>query len=411
MKEEIMAIITKKTGKKRYTYSICTNEILSNGRHKYINGPYFATKKEAKEAEAIAVAQLQNGTYTAPSKLTINELLELYSSTKADLRPATIASIKTFTNRVAKHHFGNIQITKATPLDVERYRLYLVNESGLSNQTIRETLSFIKSSFTWAVNNDMLGKSPARLLKLPPKEQPKGMHVPIEILLQILQIIKRFDYSNLYLPFLLGGMCGMRISETLAVSADVLEGTDVSVRCNLQRENGILQFTKTKTRTSEREIPMLAFVRHEIAEYQRFIANAKNEAVNKHRLLLQTPGYIPKLSDKPWKNNLNLLIVFPDDGRGMCRDHVERRWRRLKKQCPEWLQLVNTYPLLANMRHHDFRHSFGSNLRDKGVPIADVSEILGHSDVSFTAKTYALPLENTHKKAMKIFENSIQNLL
>ena len=70
-----MAIITKKTGKKRYTYSICTNEILSNGRHKYINGPYFATKKEAKEAEAIAVAQLQNGTYTAPSKLTINELL------------------------------------------------------------------------------------------------------------------------------------------------------------------------------------------------------------------------------------------------------------------------------------------------------------------------------------------------
>ena len=115
-----MAIITKKTGKKRYTYSICTNEILSNGRHKYINGPYFATKKEAKEAEAIAVAQLQNGTYTAPSKLTINELLELYSSTKADLRPATIASIKTFTNRVAKHHFGNIQITKATPLDGER---------------------------------------------------------------------------------------------------------------------------------------------------------------------------------------------------------------------------------------------------------------------------------------------------
>lgn len=406
-----MSIITKKTGKKRYTFSICTDEILPNGRHKYINGPYFATKKEAKEAEAITYAQLQSGTYVAPSKITINELLDLYSSTKADLRPATIASIKSFTNRVAKHNFGKILISKAAPLDVERYRLYLVNESGLSNQTIRETLSFIKSAFTWAVNNDMIGKSPARLLKLPPKEQPKGMHVPIEILLQILRIIKAYDYSNLYMPFLLGGMCGMRISETLAVCADVLESTDVSVRSNLQREDGVLQFTKTKTRTSAREIPMLGFVRHEIEEYQRFIAQAKQEALHNHRLLLKTPGYIEELSDPPWKNDLDLLIVFPDDGRGMCRDHVERRWRRFKKQCPEWLRLVEKYPLLAQMRHHDFRHSFGSNLRDRGVPIADVSEILGHSDVSFTAKTYALPLENTHKKAMKIFENSIKNLL
>ena len=213
------------------------------------------------------------------------------------------------------------------------------------------------------------------------------------------------------MPFLLGGMCGMRISETLAVSADVLDGNEITVRSNLQREDGVLQFTKTKTRTSAREIPLLSFVRHEIEDYQRFIAQSKKEALNKHQLLLQTPGYIAELSDRPWKNDLNLLIVFPDDGRGMCRDHVERRWRRLKKKCPEWLQLVDAYPLLANMRHHDFRHSFGSNLRDRGVPIADVSEILGHSDISFTAKTYALPLENTHKKAMSIFENSIKNLL
>ena len=100
-----MSIITKKAGKKRYTFSICTDEILPNGRHKYINGPYFLTKKEAKEAEAVVLAQLQSGTYVAPSKLTVNELLDLYSSTKADLRPSSIASIKSFTNRVARHYF------------------------------------------------------------------------------------------------------------------------------------------------------------------------------------------------------------------------------------------------------------------------------------------------------------------
>lgn len=101
-----MSIITKKAGKKRYTFSICTDEILSNGRHKYINGPYFLTKKEAKEAEAVVLAQLQSGTYVAPSKLTVNELLDLYSSTKADLLPSSIASIKKLYQQSCKALFG-----------------------------------------------------------------------------------------------------------------------------------------------------------------------------------------------------------------------------------------------------------------------------------------------------------------
>ena len=61
--------------------------------------------------------------------------------------------------------------------------------------------------------------------------------------------------------------------------------------------------------------PLLSFVRHEIEDYQRFIAQSKKDALNKHQLLLRTPGYIAELSDRPWKNDLNLLIVFPDDGR------------------------------------------------------------------------------------------------
>lgn len=406
-----MAIITKKGRPKPYSYSICTDEILPNGKHKYIYGPYFATKKEAKEAEAIAKAQLSQGIYIEPSKITVTELLDAFISTKSDLRPGSLQPMRSFAKRIGKQPIGSIPISKVTLINVEKYRAFLLNESGLATQTIREDLSFLKSAFEWAVSADLIYKNPARKIKLPPKEPPKGMHVPIEILLQILRIIKAFDYTNLYIPFLLGGMCGMRISETLAVHADVLDAKGVSVTNNLLRENGKLQLCATKTRTSIREIPMLNFVRHELEEYQSFIAQSKKEALARHQLLSKTPGYIAELSDKPWKNNLNLLIVFPDDGRGMCRDHVERRWRRLKKQCPEWLQLVESYPLLATMRHHDFRHSFGSNLRDRGVDIVDICEILGHSDVAFTARTYALPLENTHQKAMDKYENSIKSLL
>lgn len=406
-----MSIITRKTGDKRYSFSISTGKKNAQGKYEYVTGPYFATKKDAKEAETLVKADIQRGTYVAPTKLTVNELLETFLATKVDLRPSSITSLKSFVQRVKSRPLGGMLISKVTMIDMEVFRSWLFTESGLAQQTIRETLSFVRSAFEWAVNGDLIVKNPARKIKLPPKQKAKGMHVPIEILLVILRIIKRFDYSNLYMPFLLGGMCGMRISETLAVKADIIKTDVAMVEHNLQREAGVMQFTPTKTSTSRRDIPLISFVRDEIREYSCFIASSKKAALERRRQLLRTSGFIAEGSDEPWKNKLNLLIVFPDDGRPVCRDHVERRWRRFKRICPEWLELVKQYPLLAKMRHHDFRHSFGSNMRDRGVPLADISEILGHSSVSFTASTYALPLENTHQKAMLHYEESIKNLL
>lgn len=406
-----MSIITRKKGDKRFSYSISTGRKTPGGKYEYITGPYFATKKEAEEAEIIAKAQLQTGTYIAPCKLTVNELLEKFIDTKVELRPSSIASLKSFAKRVKSRPLGEIPIKDVSMLDVEAYRAWLIKDSGLAQQTIRESLSFIRSAFTWAVDGDLLMKSPARKIKLPPKQKPKGMHVPIEILLDILDIIKRNDYANLYMPFLFGGMCGLRISETLAIKADVVQENVATVSSNLQRKDGIMQFTPPKTPTSARDVPLLDFVRNEIAEYSRFIAACKKEALSKRKALCRTPGFIEAGSSPAWNDNLGVLIVFPDDGRPMCRDHIERRWRKFKNTCPEWLELVEKYPLLAKMRHHDFRHSFGSNMRDRGVSIADISEILGHSSISFTASTYALPLENTHQKAMRKYEDSIKNLL
>ena len=70
--------------------------------------------------------------------------------------------------------------------------------------------------------------------------------------------------------------------------------------------------------------------------------------------------------------------------------------------------LIGHYPLLQTMRHHDFRHSCGSNMRDRGVDIADISELLGHADSNFTRKTYALPLPETHLHAIQKYAASLK---
>lgn len=406
-----MSVVKKAGRAKPYTFTISTGKKLANGKYELIFGPYFATKKEAQEAEATAKAQITLNTYVAPSRMTVGELAETFMKTKVDIRDSSITSIRSFVNRIKRHPLGEMQLSKVTLYHVELFRAYLFKETKLANQTIRETLSFLRSSFEWAVNTDMIPKNPAKKIKLPPKEPPKGMHVPMPILLQILSIIKAFDYYNLYMPFLMGGMCGMRVSETLAVKLNVLDSDSINITNNLLRVSGKLNLAPTKTRTSVRDVPILAYVRREIQEYIKCIELARLAALAKRQELTASTSIISAKSDLPWKNTLGLLIVFPDDGRPMSKDHVERRWRRLKAKCPEWLALVDKYPLLTNMRHHDFRHSFGSNLRDKGVPIADISDILGHCDVSFTAKTYALPLEDTHKNAMKLFEEKISDML
>ena len=73
--------------------------------------------------------------------------------------------------------------------------------------------------------------------------------------------------------------------------------------------------------------------------------------------------------------------------------------------------MIRKYPELASMRLHDFRHSFGSNLRYAGAPIEDVTEILGHTNSNFTRVTYALPLQGTHERSMQRLETLMKNIV
>ena len=59
---------------------------------------------------------------------------------------------------------------------------------------------------------------------------------------------------------------------------------------------------------------------------------------------------------------------------------------------------------IKNLRFHDLRHNFASDLVETGVDIVTVSELLGHSDVNITAKRYSHPTP-AHKK------NAVEGLL
>lgn len=57
---------------------------------------------------------------------------------------------------------------------------------------------------------------------------------------------------------------------------------------------------------------------------------------------------------------------------------------------------------LGDVRPHDLRHSYGSILLDKGVPLPAVSRLLGHANVQTTARIYAGILEGREQRTMNL---------
>lgn len=53
------------------------------------------------------------------------------------------------------------------------------------------------------------------------------------------------------------------------------------------------------------------------------------------------------------------------------------------------------------MRVHDLRHSYVTLLRDQGVDMATISEMLGHYSSSFTHSVYAHPRGKTQQAVTK----------
>lgn len=57
---------------------------------------------------------------------------------------------------------------------------------------------------------------------------------------------------------------------------------------------------------------------------------------------------------------------------------------------------------------HDFRHSHATLLLSQGVPITDISQRLGHSDIAMTLNTYSHLMLKDEDKAINLI-NAIKS--
>lgn len=302
-----------------------------NGERKHLLCTGATNKKEAEQMEnafKYKLQQQQNGIIPRNEKgVSLNKVLDNF----LDYSQHNKKSYKQDKSRVKllKEYFKIRYAKDVKPSDIEQLKSHLLNK-GLSKATINRYLEIISKAFNMAIDNEWLSKSPIK----------KNIKF-----LQKNYVVRSLSQEE-----------EKRLMDVLSETKyEYLKGiVVVALNTGLRRQN-ILDLTWEQINLTERVI--------EITE---------NKA-NKHILKPINDTLLQYFQNIPEENRCGYVFINPITGQ-KCKE-IKRVWKTVKEKAN-----------IENFRFHDLKHTVGTRLAEKGVPIPVIKEVLDHSDIKTTMR-------------------------
>lgn len=244
-------------------------------------------------------------------------------------------------------------------------------KTGLSEHYIRDLLLLIKSVIRDGQEEGVFPDFAFKPIKIPKKlqlETRKQIYTEKEYKKMIEYILKNINSKSV--GILLGIYTGMRIGEICALQFKDIDFDENIIHVNktIQRiynpldelEPSKVIITPGKTKNSIREIPITS----EIAEILKTIKK-------------DDEFYVLSNSKKP---------IEP---------------RTYRKFYDRFMRQAGVEPI----KFHALRHTFASISIENGIDVKTISDILGHSDISITLKTYTHTTQKAKQNAIYKFNS------
>ena len=292
-----------------------------------------------------------------------------------ELQKNTIVSYRSMTNGKIRRYFQRrpqLTVGNLKPQDIQDFYQSLFADGVVAN-TVIHYHALLRRAFQQAFKEERIDANPFDRVGRPKKNKFHGENYTQEELLTLLHLARG---DVIYPAILLAGAMGLRRSEALGVRWSRIDWEKRTVLLDTKiveyRENGkkkVEPVEEMKNKSSRRTLPLPDPV-VEMLQVQK-------DHREVYRKMFQG-SYNAQYLDYVCVNQLGELLRP-----SYVTDHFR--------------ELLEKYGL-RHIRFHDLRHTFASLLINQDVPLINVSNFLGHSDLSTTANIYA-HLDKASKQA------------
>ena len=311
-----------------------------------------------------------------PADIPVYDYLVSYlKRVEPELQKNTIVSYRSMTNGKVRRYFQRrpqLTVGNLKPQDIQDFYQSLFADGVVAN-TVIHYHALLRRAFQQAFKEERIDANPFDRVGRPKKNKFHGENYTQEELLTLLHLARG---DVIYPAILLAGAMGLRRSEALGVRWSRIDWEKRTVLLDTKiveyRENGkkkVEPVEEMKNKSSRRTLPLPDPV-VEMLQVQK-------DHREVYRKMFQG-SYNAQYLDYVCVNQLGELLRP-----SYVTDHFR--------------ELLEKYGL-RHIRFHDLRHTFASLLINQDVPLINVSNFLGHSDLSTTANIYA-HLDKASKQA------------
>lgn len=336
-----------------------------DGKRKQMTFTVRGTKKDAEAALSKVLADIENGGFVEPSKLTVGEFLERWlkhvetkTSAKTHERYSEIVRLAIYPA------LGTLKLTSLRPLHIQNFYGDVLSQGrvrtgkSLSPRTVLHYHRVLFQALKQAVKWRLLNSNPADAVE-PPVPERKEMQALDENQTAIL--LQGAKSSVHYVAILLAVTTGMRRGEVLALrwcDVDLDKSTLHVVQTVERTKSHGLRFKQPKTKRSRRLISLPSI---------SVDALRKHRAVQKQDRLRMGVG---------WSDSA--LVCALSTGEPVSPPSLTKAFSALVSKLG-----------LPKIRFHDLRHTHATQMLKQGVHPKVAQERLGHATIAVTLDLYS----------------------